>query len=156
MELKCTKRDNSYYTWPHLYAMSIIYCLLSKTQKERINSFYRKCLRIIYHLFQCSTADLHEVFRLPTPEEKYRKCLAKQLNNIEQELIGCYLIHKNVVNTARRHYLQKRCIPSMPSGRPSTRMTNFYNKSTTFLDKLLRIRTVSYDLGSTGKFAILD
>jgi hypothetical protein len=45
--------------------MSTIYCLLSKIPKERINSFYRKCLRMIYHLFQCPTADLHEVFRLP-------------------------------------------------------------------------------------------
>ncbi len=128
------------YTWPHLYAMSTIYCLLSKTLREKINSFYRKCLRMIYHLFQCPTTDLHETFRLPTLEEKYRKSLAKRLNNIqqhEQQLIECFLMHKNIVNKTCQHYHEKPCIQSMPRGRPSTRIRNFYNNSTTYLDNLL-------------------
>jgi hypothetical protein len=129
------------YTWPHLYAMSTIYCLLSKTLKEKINSFYRRCLRIIYNLFQTPSDDLHQVYHLPTLEEKYRKCLIKRLNSIEryeQELIGCYLMHKNITNKTRQHYREIACIQALPRGRPSTRMTTFYNDTTTFIDKLFQ------------------
>ena len=128
------------YTWPHLHAMATIYCLMSNSLKGRINSFYRRCLRIIYHLFQCSTNDLHQIFHLPTLEEKYRKVLMRRLSNIEhheQELIGCYLMHKSIVNETRRHYLEKPSIQALPRGRPSTRMTTFYDDSSTFFDKLL-------------------
>ena len=54
------------YIWPHLFALASIYCLLSESLKERINSFYRRCLRIIYYLFQCSTIDFHTKLSLPT------------------------------------------------------------------------------------------
>ncbi|CAF1272528.1 unnamed protein product [Adineta steineri] len=137
---KLKQRFFNTYVWPHLHAMSSIYCLLSKTQRDKINGFYRRCLRIIYHLFQCSTNDLHGVFQLPTLEEKYRKTLTKRLSNIEryeQELIQCYLMHKNIINTTRHHYREKAIIQAMPIGRPSTRMLNFYNKSTTYFDKLI-------------------
>ena len=46
----------STYILPHLYSLSTIYCLLSNTLKERLNSFYRRCLRMKYHLFECPTA----------------------------------------------------------------------------------------------------
>jgi len=75
--------------------MSTFYCLLSRTLKQKINGFYRRCLRIIYYLFQCPSNDLHETFHLPTLEERYRKSIVKRLINIEQneqELIRCYLI----------------------------------------------------------------
>src|ERR1700722_13414802 len=121
--------------------MSTIYCLLSKTNQQKISGFYRRCLRMIYHLFQGPTSDLHETFRLPTLEEKYRKNLTKRLANIqqhEQEWIACYLMNKNTVNKTRQHYQEESCIQSMPRGRPSTRMTTFYNDSSSFLDKLLQ------------------
>jgi hypothetical protein len=137
---KLKQRFFNTYVWPHLHAMSSLYCLLSKTQKDRINGFYRRCLRIIYHLFQCPSDDLQKVFHLPTLEERYRKSLIKRLNNIqrhEQELIGCYLMHKNIVNTTRHHYLEEACIQAMPRGRPSTRMITFYSDSLSYFDKLL-------------------
>jgi hypothetical protein len=141
---KLKQRFFNTYIWPHLHAMSSLYCLLSKTQKDKINSFYRRCLRITYHLFQCSTNDLHEVFHLPTLEEKYRKTLIKRLSNIEryeQELIQCYLMHKNIINTTRHHYREKTCIQAMPRGRPSTRMLEFYNNPTTYFDILINFCT---------------
>jgi hypothetical protein len=41
---------------------------------------------MIYHLFQCPIIDFHEVFRLPTLEKKYRKSLAKHLNNMNNTI----------------------------------------------------------------------
>jgi hypothetical protein len=67
------------YIWPHLSAVATIYCLLSSTLRERINSFYRCCLRIIYCLFKCPTTDIHEKIRLPTLEKKFQKNLKKRL-----------------------------------------------------------------------------
>ncbi len=81
--------------------MSIIYCLFSNSLRERINSFYRRCPRLIYHLFECPTVDLHTKFLLPTLEEKFRKSPVKWLYNIErhaQELIACYVMNKTIVN----------------------------------------------------------
>jgi len=129
------------YVWPHLYSLSTIYCLLSVTLRKRINSFYRRCLRLIYNLFQCPTRDLHTKLLLPSLEEKFKKSLMKRLNNIqrhEQELIACYLMNKNMINETRRHYLIRACIPSLPRGRPSTRLIEFYQDSPTFFDKLLQ------------------
>ena len=99
---KLKQRAFNTYIWPHLHSISSLYCLLSKSQKDKLNGFYRRCLHIIYHLFHCSTDDLHKVFRLPTLEDKFSKCVRKKVNNIalhERELIGCYLMHKNIVNT---------------------------------------------------------
>ena len=129
------------YIWPHLSALASIYCLLSDSLKKRINSFYRRCLRIIYYLFQCSTIDLHTKFSLPTLEEKFQKSLVKRLYNIEQheqELITCYLMNKSIVNTTRHHYTEKPCIPSLPRGRLRTRIPRFYQNITTYFDKLLQ------------------
>jgi hypothetical protein len=128
------------YIWPHLYSLSTIYCLLSNTLKERPNSFYRRCLRMIYHLFECPTADLHTKFLLPTLEEKFRKSLKKRLYSIEQheqELLGCYLMNKNVINKTRQHYLERSCIQYLPRGRPSTRLIEFHQDTPTFFDKLM-------------------
>jgi hypothetical protein len=36
------------YTWPHLYTLASIFCLFSTTSQNRVNSFYRRCLRLIY------------------------------------------------------------------------------------------------------------
>ncbi len=36
------------YIWPHMYMMATIYCLLSTTSRERLASFYRRCLRLIH------------------------------------------------------------------------------------------------------------
>ena len=129
------------YTWPHRFALAPIYCLLSDSLKERTNSFYRRCLRIIYHLFQCSTMDLHTKFLLSTLEEKFQKSLVRRRYNIEQheqELIACYLMNKNIINTTCHPYTQKSCIPSLPKVRPSTRTTKFYQNTTTYFDKSLQ------------------
>jgi hypothetical protein len=88
------------------------------------------------------TSDLHEKFNLPTLADKYRKCLTKWLSHVqqhEQELIACYLMNKNVVNKTFQHYKEKPCIQvqALPRARPSSKMTKFYDDSTTFLDKLL-------------------
>ena len=138
---KLKSRFFTIYIWAHLSALASIYCLLSDSLKERINSFHRRCLRIIYHLFQCSTIDLHTKFSLPTLEEKFKKSLARRLHNIEQheqELIACYLMNKSIINTTRHYYTEKSCIPSLPRGRPSTRIIRFYQNTTTYFDKLLQ------------------
>ena len=129
------------YIWPHLLSMATIYCLLSNSLRERIDSFYRRCLRMIYYLFGCSTNDLHVKFKLPTLEEKLRKSLVKRLSSIErheQELISCYIMNKTIINKTRQHYLEQPCISSLPRGRPSTRLIKFYQDSPTFFDKLLQ------------------
>ena len=38
------------YIRPHLYVMATIYCLLSCTAQEQLNTFYRRCLRLIYSI----------------------------------------------------------------------------------------------------------
>ncbi len=80
-------------------------------------------------------------FHLPTLEEKFRKSLLKRLSSIErheQELIACYIMNKTIINKTRQHYLEKPCIPSLPRGRPSTRLIEFYQDTPTFFDKLLQ------------------
>ena len=93
------KRVFNTYAWLHIYMISTIYCLLSKTGQDRINGIYRHRLRIIYCLYQCTNAVSHETFNLPTLDTKFKKCLMKRLNSIqlyEPELISCYLLRKNV------------------------------------------------------------
>jgi hypothetical protein len=71
-------------------------------------------------------------------EQEYRRCLIKRLNNMqnfEQELIGCYLMHKNISNKTRQHYRETPCIQSLPRGRPSTRMITFLEDTKTYFDK---------------------
>ena len=128
------------YIWPHLHSMSHRHCLLSRSQKDKLNCFQRRYLRTIYHLSYCSRNDLYEIFRLSTVEEKFRKCVRKRVNKIalhERELIDCYLIHKNRVNMTHRHYLEEKCIQYLPRGRPITRLTKFHNGSLAYTDKLL-------------------
>jgi hypothetical protein len=129
------------YIWPHPFAMATIYCLLSNSLKDRLNNFYRRCLRIIYHLFECPTSDLYKKLQLPTLEQRYHKSLIKRLNNIEQheqELIACCLMNKRVINSTHSHYTERSHIQALPRGRPSTRLTNFYQSSPTYFDKLLQ------------------
>jgi hypothetical protein len=137
------KRFFSTYTWPHIYLLSTMYCLMSNTAKERINGFYRRCLRIIYCLYQCSTIDLHDTFGLPTLTSRYKKCLINRVKSIqlyEPELISCYLLRKKVINIMAIHYTEKECIPWLQQGRPNNRIVAMYSNQenmNTFLDKLL-------------------
>lgn len=128
------------YTWPHLYTLSTIYCILSISGQNRINSFYRRCLRLIYCTYRTSRTDLHGPLKLPTLEEKYRNCLRKRIKNIqiyEQELIDCAALNKHIINNLYHHYVEKSQIIGLPSGRPNKRITSFtYNNNTIFLDKL--------------------
>jgi len=124
------KRFFNTYAWPHLYTISTIYCLLSTTAKERINGFHRRCLRMIYCLYQCSTTDLHDTFGLPTLETEYKKCLMNRIKNIqlhELEFISCYLLRKYIVNIVKSHYKEKACIPWLQKGRPNKRIVAMYN-----------------------------
>ena len=125
LSFKLKLRFFNTYTWPHLYVMSTIHCLLSKSLKEEINGFYRRCRRMIYHLFQCPTNELHQGFCLPTLEEKYRNCLTKRLSSIkqyEQELISYYLMHINIVNKTRYNYLVKLSMQALSRGQSNTRI----------------------------------
>jgi hypothetical protein len=111
--------------------------------KHRINGFYRRCLRIIYCLYQCSTNDLHDTFGLPTLTSRYKKCLINRVKSIqlyEPELISCYLLRKKVINIMAIHYTEKECIPWLQQGRPNNRIVAMYSNQenmNTFLDKLL-------------------
>lgn len=53
--------------------MSPLYSLLSEQLQNKINNFYREYLRMIYHIFNCPTAQLRELFKLPALEEQYSK-----------------------------------------------------------------------------------
>jgi hypothetical protein len=134
------------YIWPHLFSMSSIFCLLSNSLRERINSFYRRCLRMIYHLFECPTKDPHIIFHPPTLEENFRKNLMKRLSSIErheQQFISCYIMYKTIINKIRQHYLENPCIPSLPRGRSGTHMIEFYQDTATYFDKLLQFTVQS-------------
>jgi hypothetical protein len=107
---------------------------------------YRRCLRITYHLFECSTINLHTKFLLPTLEEKFQKSLMKWLNNIEQyeqEIVACYLMNKTIFNTTHYHYTEKSCVQFLSRGRPSTHLNKFYQTSPTFFDKLVQFVNLS-------------
>ena len=67
------------YVWPHMFMMSSIYCLMSHSNQNRLDSFYRRCLRLIYCLFQCPTDDLHNHFKLPTLKDRFRMSLQKRI-----------------------------------------------------------------------------
>ena len=131
------------YAWPHMLMLSTIYCLLSTTAQNRINGFHRRCLRLIYCLFQCSNNDLHVTFNLPTLESQYKKCLINRLRAIqlyEPELIACYLSRKNITNITYNHYEEKPCIPWLQQGRPNNKIVEFYYNRQyliTFFDKLI-------------------
>jgi hypothetical protein len=116
-------------TYDHIFfVMATLYSILSNSLRKGINSFYRRCLRIICYLFECLTIDPHNRFLSPTLEEIFRKDLVKRLNNIqqhEQELIACYLMNKTVMNTTHHHYKEKPYIQSLSRSRPSTQMTKF-------------------------------
>ena len=126
-----------------MYMISTLYCLLSTTARNRINGFHRRCLRMIYCLYQCSNTDLHDTFKLPTLEMKYKKCLMNRLKSIqlyEPELIACYLLRKNIVNIVSSHYNEKACISWLQKGRPNKKIVAMYNNQNTcdtFFDKLL-------------------
>jgi hypothetical protein len=128
------------YIWPHLYMISTIYCLLSKTSRERLAAFYRRCLRLIHLLFQCPTEDLHHHFQLPTLEKRYKIGLLKRMKNIqlhESVLIECALQYKHLFMTLYGHYRIKPQLKYLPIGRPSKRFSSFIdNECKTFFDHL--------------------
>ena len=129
------------YIWPHISMLSTIYCLISLYQQERLNGFYRRCLRIIYCLFQCSTSTLHHSLRLPTLVQKLQQAVKKRLAKIqthEQETIACFISSKTIANVMQSHFETKACIQALPIGRPRKRLLLFFENPTTFIDKLLR------------------
>ena len=137
------KRFFTTYAWPHLYLLSTFYCLLSTSSQNRLNSFYRRCQRLIYCLYQCPSIDLHEKFGLPTLEALYKTNVNKRLNKIqlnEPELISGYLQRKNVLNIILSHYDENPCIPWLQQGRPNKKMVKTregQDNHYTFLDKLI-------------------
>lgn len=128
------------YVWPHLCMMSTVYCLLSTSTRNRLTSFYRRCLRIIYILFQCPTHDLHVHFNIPTLEDRYRRSLIKRLRNIQQHehtLLDQYCQEKHLMMSLRHHYEIKKTPYLMPLGRPNKHFTSLlYSEPNTFLDHL--------------------
>ena len=129
------------YMWPHLYSMASFYVLLSASAQERLAAFFRRNMRLIHGLFQCPTNDLHEVFKLPTLECRYRQCLRKRLKSIqrfEQAFIDNALQMKNLRNCLQDHYRGKRKLALMPTGRPNRRTVKLLESdSPSFLDRLL-------------------
>lgn len=129
------------YAWPHFLMLATIFCLLSQTNQNRINSLYRRYLRIIYCIFRTPTVDLHTSLKLPTLNDLFHKYLQKRLKNIqlfEQESLDCFLLYKNVQNELQLHYNNKPFIPYLPTGRPNKRITSLINNnSDTFMDKLI-------------------
>ncbi len=128
------------YTWPHLYTLATIFFILSKSNQNKINSFYRRCLRLIFCTYRVSTNNLHNDLKLPTLIEKYKKCLQKRLKNIqlfEHDLVNDVLVHKNITNLVYQHYVVKPHIIGLPIGSPNNRIASFtYNSNTTYFDKL--------------------
>lgn len=128
------------YIWPHLYMLPTIYCLLSSTSRDRVAAFYRRCLRLIYCLFQCPTEDLHDHFKLPTIEQRFKKCLLKRLKTIQQYepiLIDTVLQNKQLINKLHNHYRIKANLRNMPTGRPNKRLAAFIDTdNSTFFDHL--------------------
>jgi hypothetical protein len=128
------------YIWPHMYMMATIYCLFSNTSRERLASFFRRCLRLIHCLFQCPTEDLHHHFHLPTIEKRFKKCLVKRMKNIqlyESMFIECTLQYKYLHSILYHHYRIRSHLRYMPLGRPSIRLTSFLEKDCrTFFDHL--------------------
>ncbi|CAF1277970.1 unnamed protein product [Rotaria magnacalcarata] len=128
------------YTWPHLYMLASIFCLFSISNQNRINSFYRRCLRLIYCTYRVSSADLHQTLKLPTLKEKFQKCLLKRMKHIqlyEQDLLDCFISYKNIKNDVHQHYNDKPNIIGLPIGRPNKRIIFLAQiDSSTFFDKL--------------------
>jgi len=128
------------YKSPDLYAVSSIYCSFSISGQNRVNAFYRLCLRLIYCTYRVSTTDLHNVFKLPLLTEKCQKSQQKKINNIQMygnEMLICILLHKNVINEIQHHYTEKSFIKGLPNGRPNKRITSLaQNDNLSFCDKL--------------------
>jgi hypothetical protein len=59
-----------------VYDVSNLLSFFSKKSRDWVASFYRRCLSLIYYLFQCLTEDRHCYFHLPTIE-KYTKMLVE-------------------------------------------------------------------------------
>ncbi|CAF2053604.1 unnamed protein product [Rotaria magnacalcarata] len=128
------------YIWPHLYMLSSIYCLFSITSRDRVAAFYRRCLRLINCLFQCPTDDLHDHFKLPTIEQRFKKCLSKRMRCIqlyEPIFIDSVLQNKHLLNILYKHYRIKSYLQRMQEGRPNKRLSSFLDKDCyTFFDHL--------------------
>jgi hypothetical protein len=131
------------YTWPYLYNLASIFCVFSITSQNHLNSFYRRCLRLIYCSFRASSNDLHGLLKLPTLKQKYQKCLLKRLKNVqtfENEILNCLLQYKNTILELQQHYNGKSHIKGLPIGRPNKRIVLLTKdtNSPTFLDKLFQ------------------
>ena len=128
------------YIWPHLYMLSTIFCMLSKFLQNRVCAFYRRCLRLIFCLFECSTVDLHGTFALPTLQDRFRKSLVKRLASVqkhEPDLLDCVLSYKHLYNQYYRHYKEAPFFRNLSVGRPNKRIAAFLNSNCeTYLDKL--------------------
>jgi hypothetical protein len=87
---------------------------------------------------------------------KFRKSLVKRLSSVErheQELISCYIMNKTIINKTRQHDLGKPSIPSLPRGRPTTRLIKSYQDIHTLFEKLLRF-TIPLKLFSLSHLTI--
>ena len=141
MSVRLKNKFFNTYMWPYLYGLATIYVLLAPTARERISAFYRRCVRLVNSLFLCPTNELHQHFKLPTIEDRYRRCLRKRLVNIqvfETTLLDTALQVKYLHNELRKHYREKRTLPLMPLGRPNKRLVALVDHHRpTFLDLLL-------------------
>ncbi len=111
-----------------VYDVNNLLSFFSKTSRDWVASFYRRCLSLIYYLFKCLTEDLHCQFHLPTIEKIYKKCLLECMKNIqlhESVFIGCVLQNKHLFNTIFNHYRIKAYIRNMPAGGPNQRIRSF-------------------------------
>ena len=92
-----------------------------------LNEFYRRCLRLIYRLFQCPTEGLNNRFMLPTLKNGFKSSVQKRIKNIQQyehELLDFYLQFKQLKNVFFIHYQENPCIKDLPTGRSSNRLTS--------------------------------
>ena len=129
------------YIWPHLYMMATIYCLFNQFSRDRLAAFYRRCLRLIFQLYQCPTKDLHGLFKLPTIDERFKRSLMKRTMNIqmfEPSLIDCVLQYKHLMNVLHDHYHVKASIKHLPQGRPNNGLSALVDSShCTYFDRLI-------------------
>ena len=140
----CLKLKSLFYTtyiWPHISSLSTIYCLTSTYQQERLNGFYRRCLRITYCLFQCPTLSLHQSLRLATLKQKLQQAATKRLfkmQTLEPEIVACYIASKTTVNVIQCHFETKKCVEALPNGRAGNRLFHLFEDTTTFFEKLFQ------------------
>lgn len=129
------------FMWPHLLLFATINVLLSPSAQERIASFYRRCLRLTYSLFECPTDELHQKFLLPTVESRFNQFLRKRLRTIqtfETSLIDTTLQSMSLRNALLSHYRDGTKYARMPIGRPSRRLERYLeHHRPTYVERLV-------------------